>query len=150
MAVVRARVRIPAGSAGKRALVVVAVLFGLFLMHGVSATADADCGGLAASPSGTGAVVGTAVMASAAESEATPPGGAVLGDQGCACDEDMAACTPLPARNSGVLLGALLLALGCIPALLSGPVGRVSTADRSVRRARVPISVLDLTCVSRT
>jgi hypothetical protein len=139
----------PVRPAGCRALVVFAVLVGLFLMHGMSASADAACAVPAASMAAS--VAGESDVIHAAADAGASPGveRSSVAAQDCACDHEMVACTPLTGRDTTALLGALLLAFAVIPAL---PLGPSSVPDTRARRARVPresAAVLDLACVSR-
>jgi len=134
---------------GWRALVTVGILLGLFLMHGMSASADAGCAGAlapaAASASApVAATVGTAVSAAHSTSDAASI-------QRCACDPSMgASCVPRSQRESGALLAALLLALAWVSIPRPGPAGGVLSAARRARRASGPTPLLALTCVCRT
>jgi hypothetical protein len=133
---------------GRRALVTVAVLLGLFLMHGMSASADTGCTGgvapAAASASGPAASAGAPVNAAHSTPDVSPI-------ERCACDPSMgASCVPRSQRESGALLAALLLALAWVSIPRPGPANGVLPAARRARRAFSPTPPLMLTCVCRT
>jgi len=146
-----ATVRLTAGTAraGRRVLVF-AVLLGLFLMHGMSASADAAC----AAPTSAQMTAGT-VGQSAAPMQAGGEGVSasavkIASSEHCACDHAMASCTPLAGRDHGALLGALLLALAATPAPRSGSARLAPARAPRPDRRRTAAAVLDLACVSRT
>jgi hypothetical protein len=142
----------PTRRAGRRTLFVFAVLFGLFLMHGISASADAAC----ADPPSTQVAAGTVgqsgppVQTAAYKGVFADDAASTLTSDGCACKHTMASCTPLTGRDHGTLLGALLFALAAVPALQSESARRALARDSRSGRRRAAVAVLDLACVSRT
>ena len=146
-----ATVRLTASTArtGRRVLVF-AVLLGLFLMHGMSASADAACAAPTSAQITAGSVGQSATPMQAADEGVSAAAAKIASDEHCACDHAMASCTPLAGRDHGVLLGALLLTLAATPALRSGSARSApARAPRPDPRRRAA-AVLDLACVSRT
>ena len=147
-----ARILLPARRAGRPVLLVFAVLVGLFLMHGISASGDTGC----AAPTTQFAMNEAGQSAAPARADAgasTAPGLAPTRSSArdCGCDHPMLSCTPLTGRDTGALLDALLLALATLlgPLRLAAPVRFAVRVRRERRRWAVP-GVLDLACVSRT
>lgn len=141
----------PSRRPGWHALVAMALLFGLFLMHGMSASADSACDGryaqAAAATQGHGAAA-SATQSGAGTTHRTPGSGST---EFCNCEHSMgASCVPLAQPGTGALLAALLLALAWVPVprfgLLGGCVSAVRRALRNQRRK----TFLALMCVCRT
>jgi len=139
------------GRAGRRVLVF-AVLLGLFLMHGMSASADAACAIPASTQITASSVDQTAVPMQTAIDKGVSAGSdaSTLSADSCACDHAMSSCTPLAGRDHGALFGALLLALSVVPALPLGPSHLAAARARRSSRGGAAAAVLDLACVSRT
>ena len=133
-------------------MITVAVLLGLFLMHGMSAGADAGCDGpYAQTASSSPALAATAMATALSTGSPTPAASHRAAIERCACDASMGtSCVPLAQRGPGALLAALLLALAwvCIPR--PGPSGSLTPGLRRERRTRSRAAVRALTCVSRT
>lgn len=141
----------PARPTRRRALLVFAVLLGLFLMHGMAASTDAAC----AAPAPAQITAGAADQSAAStqvpmERGVSDPAPSSSAADTCLCDHAMASCTPLTGRDTDALLGALLLALAAACALQGAAARPLATRARRTRRRGVPVAVLDLLCVSRT
>jgi hypothetical protein len=134
---------------GWRALVTVGILLGLFLMHGMSASADTGCAGaLAPAAASANAPVAASVDVTSATAHSASDTPSL---QGCACESSMgASCVPRSQRDTGALLAAQLLALAWVSIPRPGPAGGVLSAARRARRTSGPTPLLALTCVCRT
>jgi len=134
---------------GWRALVTVGILLGLFLMHGMSASADTGCAGAlapAAASASAPVAASVGVTSGTAHSASDTPS-----IQSCACDPSMgASCVPRSQRDAGALLAALLLALAWVSIPRPGPANDAPSAMRRARRTSGPTPLLALTCVCRT
>ena len=138
--------------AWRRAVIVLAVLVGLFLMHGMSAGADAGCAGQypqTASSSQALAVTTTTPTLSTGSSALSASGATAI--DRCVCDPSMgASCVPLAQRGLGALLATLLLALAWVSIPRPGPPGGLSGTSLWARQTRPRAPVRALSCVSRT
>lgn len=138
--------------AWRRAAIAVAVLLGLFLMHGMSASAGSECNGPYAQTA-----LGSQALAATTTTPALSAGSPTLSASGptaierCACDASMGtSCVPLAQRGPGALLALLLLALAWVSVPRPGPLRTLSSMLRRAGQARPRATVRTLTCVSRT
>lgn len=131
-----------------RALVAIAVLFGLFLMHGMSAGADAACANepVTATASASGHLATSATATAVGAHNASD----AASIERCCGDAMMGSCVPLGQRGAGALLAILLLALAWASGPRPAPADGLLSAARRARRTRTGIAPLALTGVCRT
>jgi hypothetical protein len=131
------------------ALVAITVLVGLFLMHGMSASADSACGNEPASATASASSHLPATPTVTVDGAHSASDAASI--KRCACTDAMAAsCVPLSQRSTNTLLTALLLALAWVSTPRPSPTGGVLSAARRARRTSTGTTLLALTCICRT
>lgn len=136
-----------------RLTVLLAVLAGLFLMHGVSS--GDSCAGLGAPASGASQNAPTAAVA-VITGALTPAGSAIVSAaEQCGCDGMGVACIPLRPESATALLTVLIagvaLALAETTGMLTLPGIALGLGDPSTRRRTArAVPLRALVCVSRT